>query len=260
MDLNPFPRVVSFNMHLETNMATENKVDLKESPKKARKRGGQFIKEFGAFINRGSVVDMAVGVIIGGAFSAIVTALVNILLSVCTWAVPGGLKGLVTVLPAANAAQAGMDTSIGLDQSFDVSELQDLAKALAAKTYTGADATSVAVIEAQKATILSKYTQHGSIYYYNGSALIDWGTFINAIISFLIIAFVLFIIVKTVAKMKEQNEIIKAKAQEEYFKLHPEERPAPVVPGAPAPTEMDVLIQIRDELKKQNQAPVAEKK
>jgi large conductance mechanosensitive channel len=227
--------------------------------KNAKKVGG-VVAEFKAFITRGNVVDMAVGVIIGGAFSAIVTALVNILLSVCTWAVPGGLKGLVTVLPAANAAQAGMDPSIGLDQSFDVAQLQDLAKALAAKTYTGTDATSAAVIEAQKNTILSKYTQHGSVYYYNGSALIDWGTFINAIISFLIIALVLFIIVKTVARIKAAKEALAAETQEQYYKLHPEERPAPVVPGAPAPTEMDVLVQIRDELKKQNASGKAEAK
>ena len=36
-----------------------------------------FIKEFKAFISRGNVMDMAVGIIIGGAFTAIVTSLVN---------------------------------------------------------------------------------------------------------------------------------------------------------------------------------------
>jgi large conductance mechanosensitive channel len=215
--------------------------------------------EFKVFITRGNVVDMAVGVIIGGAFSAIVTATVNILLSVCTWAVPGGLKGLVTVLPAVNAAQAGMDPSIGLDQSFDAGELQSLAAELAKKTYTGTDATSAAVIEAQKSAIASKYTLHGTTYYYNGSAIIDWGTLLNAIISFLIIALVLFIIVKVVAKAQAAKAELKERAQEEYYKAHPEERPAPVDPAQPAPTEMDVLIQIRDELKKKN-APAAEAK
>ena len=76
------------------------------------------MSEFKAFITRGNVVDLAVGVIIGGAFSAIVTAVVNILLSLCTWGVPGGLAGLVTVLPAANAAQAGI---AGIGQSFAAS-------------------------------------------------------------------------------------------------------------------------------------------
>jgi large conductance mechanosensitive channel len=221
---------------------------------KAVKKSKGVVEEFKAFITRGNVLGMAVGVIIGGAFSAIVTALVNILLSVCTWAVPGGLKGLVTVLPAVNTAQAGMDPSIGLDQSFAADNLQDLAAALAKKTYSGADGTSAAVIEAQKSAIVGKYTLHGTTYYYNGSALIDWGTFINAIISFIVIALVLFLIIKTVAKVKEANAELKARVQEEYYVQHPEERPAPVVPGQPAPTEMDILIQIRDELKKNSPA------
>ena len=59
-----------------------------------------FFKDFKAFISRGNILDMAVGVVIGNAFGAIVTALVNILLSICLWGVPGGLKGLVTVLVA----------------------------------------------------------------------------------------------------------------------------------------------------------------
>lgn len=83
---------------------------------------------------------------------------------------------------------------------------------------------------------------------------------LNAIISFLVIALVLFIIVKTIAKVKAAREALAEQAQEQYYKLHPEERPAPVVPGVPAPTEMDVLMQIRDELKKQNASKVAEKK
>ena len=41
----------------------------------------KFIEEFKAFINRGSVLDMAVGVIIGGAFTSIVTSLVEDILS-----------------------------------------------------------------------------------------------------------------------------------------------------------------------------------
>ena len=65
----------------------------------------KFFSDFKAFISRDNILDMAVGVVIGGAFGAIVTALVNILLSVCLWAVPGGLKGLVTVLPAINDVQ-----------------------------------------------------------------------------------------------------------------------------------------------------------
>ena len=79
---------------------------------KGAKKTKTLWKEFKSFISRGNVVDMAVGVIMGSAFGAIVTAFTNILLSVCTWGVPGGLKGLVTVLPAANATQAGIEGNL----------------------------------------------------------------------------------------------------------------------------------------------------
>ena len=178
----------------------------------------KFFAEFKTFIARGNVLDMAVGVVIGGAFSAIVNALVNILLSVCTWAVPGGLKGLVTVLPAANDMQRGMNESIGLGQSFQASELQNLGYKLAETNYAAQIAENQNylkensnLIESAKSTILSKYTLHGTTYTYNLSAVIDWGTFINAIISFLIVAFVLFLIVKTFNKMREAQEKAKAK-------------------------------------------------
>ena len=178
----------------------------------------KFFAEFKTFIARGNVLDMAVGVVIGGAFSAIVNALVNILLSVCTWAVPGGLKGLVTVLPAANDMQRGMNEAIGLGQSFQASELQNLGYKLAETNYAAQILENPDylkensnLIESAKSTILSKYTLHGTTYTYNLSAVIDWGTFINAIISFLIVAFVLFLIVKTFNKMREAQEKAKAK-------------------------------------------------
>ena len=49
----------------------------KEDLKKIGGKGKGFIEEFKAFILRGNVMDMAIGVIIGGAFSNIVTALTN---------------------------------------------------------------------------------------------------------------------------------------------------------------------------------------
>ena len=104
---------------------------------KEKKKKTSFWKEFKAFISRGSILDMAVGVVIGSAFGAIVTALVNILLSVCLWAVPGGLKGLVTVLPAINSVQEGMNKSIGLGQKFAASDLQALGVKLAQTNYPG---------------------------------------------------------------------------------------------------------------------------
>ena len=184
-----------------------------------------FFKEFKAFISRGNVLDMAVGVVIGNAFGAIVTAVVNILLSVCLWGVPGGLKGLVTVLPAANNVQKGMNASIGLGQKFAAGELQMLAERLAAANYPNLDPTTdvaawTTAVEGAKGTILGKYTLHGTTYTYNMSAVIDWGAFINAVLSFLIIALVLFIIVRTAnkaaakrAEFREKRAAEKAAAQ-----------------------------------------------
>ncbi len=58
------------------------------------------LKDFKAFISRGNVMQLAVGVIIGGAFSAIVSALVNhILMPVIGLAVIGGLDSFYTILP-----------------------------------------------------------------------------------------------------------------------------------------------------------------
>lgn len=109
----------------------------------------KFFADFKAFISRGNIVDMAVGVIIGSAFSAIVTALtnkiimplINLLLSI------GGENGLEKAYTF-------------LKKVYDVNGELDLTK---------------------------------SIY-------IDWGAFITAIINFFIIAFVLFLILKTVMK------------------------------------------------------------
>lgn len=194
--------------------------------KKEKKEKGTLKKEFMAFIARGNVLDMAVGVIIGGAFNAIVTALVNILMSVCTWWVPGGIKGLVTVLPAANNAQKGLNEAIGLGQKFQASELQALGTKLAEANYAAQIANdpnyllnNPNLIEAAKTTILSKYTLHGTTYTYNLSAVIDWGTFINAIISFILIAITLFIIIKVANRMAKAREELKAKAKAEAEKL-----------------------------------------
>ena len=52
-------------------------MEKKEALKKAKEKSTGFAKEFLDFIKKGNVVDMAVGVVIGGAFGAIVTSLVN---------------------------------------------------------------------------------------------------------------------------------------------------------------------------------------
>lgn len=208
-------------------MTDEEKAEKKAAKAKARAerkaKGENVWTDFKKFIARGNVLDMSVGVIMGGAFNAIVTAFTNILLSICTWGVPGGLKGLVTVLPAINSAQAGMDTKNGLKQYFAAEDLQQLATAEAKATY-GEDTIKATptLIENMKTTILSKYTLHGTTYTYNMSAVIDWGSFINAVISFLIIALTLFIIVKVFNSVhasrlqfeKQLQEKVKAKEAE----------------------------------------------
>ena len=193
----------------------------KEKKTKVKKEH-TLLKDFKAFISRGNVVDLAVGVVIGGAFGAIVTAVVNVLLSVCMWPVPGGLSGLITVLPAVSA---GQHAPTGYADVYTVSDFL-------AEDFTSTEA--------------GMYVQHGGNYYYKGCAIIDWGTIINTVISFLIIALVLFAIVRVIATLKKKDEQMKAAALERYYEKHPEERPAPVVPGKPAPTEAELLTEIRD--------------
>lgn len=200
-------------------LTKEEKKALKEQKKAQGKTLGQ---EFKKFITRGNVLDRSVGVIMGGAFNAIVTALTNILLSVCTWAVPGGIKGLVTVLPAVNEAQAGLDPTINLGQKFAAGDLQSLAKAYAEANY-GADvvANNPTLIDNAKTFIAGKYTLHGTIYTYNRSATIDWGSFINAVITFLCIALTLFVIIKVFTSVHEKRLAFEAK-----LKAQKEEREA----------------------------------
>ena len=124
-----------------------------------------FMTEFKEFISKGNVMDMAVGIIIGGAFTAIVTALVEQILMPIIGAICGGMS------------------------------LEDM---------------SVKV----------------------GNAAIAYGAFIQAIIKFLLVAFVLFCIIKALNKAKAAVE---KPAEEEA-----EETPADIA----------LLEEIRDLLKK----------
>lgn len=213
--------------------------------------------EFKKFINRGNVVDMSIGVVIGAAFGAIVTAVTNIFLSIATWGVPGGLKGLITILPAANEAQAGMS---GIGQSFSSGKLIDMAKIL---YNSDPEHLTYKTISDAQSVLTSKYTLHGGTYVYNGAAVIDWGTLINTILTFIIIALVLFVILKAFTKFNKMREETKKKMLEEYYKKHPEERPEPVNAKLPEPTEKELLKEIVKELKIQNgtyKAPKVKKK
>ena len=187
---------------------------------------------------------LAVGVVIGGAFSAIVNAFVNMLLNIATWPVPGGLKGLVTVLPALSDAQKGLPD---VGQAFSKGDYD--AVALKVGQAAGITDDGQALLYGT-GKLSANYTAHGGQFIFNGAAIIDWGTLITAFISFIIIAVVLFIIVKVSNSMAAKKAELQAKAQEAYYEKHPEERPVPPEPGKPQPTELDYLKRIAEALDK----------
>lgn len=102
-----------------------------------------FMKEFKEFIARGNVMDMAVGIIIGGAFTAIVTSLVNDIIMPLVSVITGG---------------------------FDFKKLS---------ITLGAG---------------------------EGAATLNYGAFITAIINFLIIAFVIFSMIKALNKLSRKKK------------------------------------------------------
>lgn len=151
----------------------------------------KFFADFKAFISRGNVLDLAVGLIIGSAFTAIVKSLVNDILMPII-----GLAG---------------------------------GKAIGEWKYVFSDAVVVdgVVVEAEHA-----------LYY---------GNFIQAVIDFLLIAFVLFLIIKIIMVISEKRAALKKKLTREEAVVEPEPAPAPV----PAPSaEIVLLTEIRDALVK----------
>ena len=137
------------------------------------------LNEFKDFIAKGNVMDMAVGIIIGAAFTAIVNSLVKDLLNPIISLFMGGIDfGSMFI----NLTDGGYET-------------------LAA---------------AQEA----------------GAATFNYGMFLNAVIQFLIIAFVVFMLVRSVNKLKDAA----MKKEEE-------------APSAP-PADIALLTEIRDALKK----------
>lgn len=140
---------------MDKKVVTENKLV---------KKGGSTFKEFKDFISKGNIFDMAVGVIIGGAFGKIVTSLVNDI-----------------IMPLVGILIGGHDFT-GL-------------------TWTVKD------------------------------AVINYGTFIQNIVDFLIVALCIFIVVKAMSKFKKKEEA------------------APAEPPKPS-EEVLLLREIRDSLKK----------
>ena len=76
----------------------------------------KFFEDFKKFITRGNVLDMAVGVIVGGAFNTIVTTLnQKILMPIVNWAlsyIPGMESGLYYIMPNSKLAEVGMENPI----------------------------------------------------------------------------------------------------------------------------------------------------
>lgn len=70
---------------------SEKTTKTKQNLAKLHEKGGAFRKEFAEFINRGSVVDLAVGVVIGSAFTAIVNSLVNDIIMPIVGLIAGGV-------------------------------------------------------------------------------------------------------------------------------------------------------------------------
>jgi len=141
------------------------------------------LKEFKAFALRGSVVDMAVGIIIGAAFTAIVGSLVDDIL-----------------MPPLGVVLGGIDFSeyyLQLTQRD-----QDFASLKAAREA--------------------------------GAAVIAWGSFVNAVIKFVIVAFILFLVVRNLNRTKRSMEA---------------EAGADPAEAPPLPRQEVLLAEIRDLLK-----------
>ena len=154
----------------------------------AEKKG--FFAEFKEFATKGNVMDLAVGVIVGGAFSTITNSLVN-----------------DVVMPVVSMFLGGInfaDWKITLPQLFGT---------------PAADAAPITL---------------------------NYGTFISTIINFLILAMVVFCIVKAMNKARASAEE-RLKKEEEEAAAAVEEAPA----EDPAPTTEQLLAEILEELRKQ---------
>ena len=112
------------------------------------------LKEFKEFALKGNMIDLAVGVIIGGAFNSLVTSLVDNI-----------------IMPIISIFTGKIDFS-NLFLALDGNEYATLAQAQSA-----------------------------------GAATINYGAFITGLLNFLIMAFVVFLIVKAMNKLRTRNEV-----------------------------------------------------
>lgn len=123
-----------------------------------------FFNEFKKFITRGNVLDMSVGVIVGGAFTGIVNGLSDFI-----------LKPLINWLLSLSLPDRGLESAVTFLQKVTT-------------------------------TVTDEYGVTTEVVDLASSIYIDWGAFISAIINFLLIAFVLFTIVKVMNGIAEAHE------------------------------------------------------
>lgn len=140
---------------------------------------GNMLKEFKEFAVKGNMIDMAVGIVIGGAFGTIVKSLVE-----------------DVIMPIVSG----------------VIKVPDFSNLFVVLRGTGETFTSVSAAREAGASVLA------------------FGSFINALIAFLIVAWALFFVVKGINRLKKEE---------------PQEEAAPA-----GPTEIELLEQIRDSLRK----------
>ena len=142
------------------------------------------IREFRDFIAKGNVMDLAVGIIIGAAFTAIVNSLVGDLINPVLGLVLGGVDFTSMYWVMSGEVPEG----VGLEAARDA-----------------------------------------------GAAIFAYGAFATAVIEFLIVAFAVFVLVKAVNRVRAAAE-----------------RPDDVEPEVETrPSELDVLIDIRDALRRE---------
>jgi large conductance mechanosensitive channel len=134
------------------------------------RRGIRVWKEFREFAIKGNVVDLAVGIIIGAAFTTIVTSLVS-----------------DVIMPPIGFLLGGIDFS---SYYIDLTNLSARAAEAAGST---ADAKAAMVFSSLKGAQDA------------GHAVIAYGKFLNAVINFVIVAFAIFMIVRWINKLKRKE-------------------------------------------------------
>lgn len=140
-----------------------------------------FIKEFKEFAIKGNVIDLAVGVIIGGAFSKIIDSVIKDLI----------MPIIASIIGAPDFSNAYIPLKEGIQRGLPLAEAQKL----------------------------------GPVFAY--------GNFITVAINFILLAFVIFLMVKGINSLKRKEEA------------------KPAAPAPPSATEQ-LLAEIRDELKKKS--------